>query len=62
MGSPWPLHPDSWGCWAEAPGPKLGWRKAMDAESESEVPAWCPGGCGLGPWDSRGSRKVPWVS
>lgn len=34
----------------------------MNAESESEVPAWCPGGCGLGPWDSRGSRKVPWVS
>lgn len=34
----------------------------MDAESESAVPAWCPRGCGLGPWDSRGSRKVPWVS
>lgn len=62
MGSLWPLHPESWGCWAEVPGPKLGWRGAMNAESESAVTAWCPGVCGLGPWDSRGSRKVPWVS
>lgn len=40
----------------------LGWRGAMDAESESAVPAWHPGGCGLGPWDSWGSRKALWVS
>lgn len=34
----------------------------MDTESESEVPAWHPGSCGLVPWDSRGFRKALWVS